>query len=329
MILSASSTRLLQHVVNKLKLEFAIKDMGPMRFFLGFDVKRDANGFFLSQEKYATEVLARAGMSNCKATGTPADVRQKASGNDGNLIDDAAWYRSMAGALQYLTLTRPDIAYAVQQVCLHMHAPRDVHLMMLKRILRYVKGTTTLGLHLHRASTLQLSAYTDADWAGCPDMRRSMSGFAVFLGNSLVSWNSKRQTTASRSSAEAEYWGVANAVAECSWLRHLLGELHCNVHGTTIAYCDNVSSVYMTRNPVHHRGTKHIKLDVHFVHEKVALGELRFLQIPSARQFADIFSKGMLSALFNDFRDSFCVGAPTATTEGGVSDLVSACLVTT
>lgn len=120
----------------------------------------------------------------------------------------------------------------------------------------------------------------------------------------------------SRSSAEAEYRGVANAVAECSWLRQLLGKLHCSVQGATIAYCDNVSSVYMARNPVHHRRTKHIELDVHFFREKVALGELRVLQIPSARQFADIFTKGLPSALFNDFRDSLCVGKPPAGTEG-------------
>lgn len=103
----------------------------------------------------------------------------------------------MAVALQYLTLTRPDIAYVVQKVCLHMQEPRDTHLMLLKRILRYIKGTTTLRLHLHRAMTLQLSAYTDVDWAGCPNMRRSTSGFSVFLGDALVSWSPKRQTMVS------------------------------------------------------------------------------------------------------------------------------------
>ena len=157
-------------------------------------------------------------MSNCKAAGTPADVRPKTSDTDGNLINDASWYRSMAGALQYLTLMRLDIAYAVQQVCLHMHAPRDAQLTLLKRILRYVKGTTSLGLRLLPAASLKLTAYTDTDWAGCPDTRHSTSGFAVFLGESLVSWSSKRQATVSRSSVEAEYRAVANAAAECIWL---------------------------------------------------------------------------------------------------------------
>jgi len=169
-----------------------------------------------------------------------------------------------------------------------------------------------LGLHLHGTTTPTLTAYTDADWAGCPDTRRSTSGFCIFLGDSLVSWSAKRQTVVSRSSAEAEYRGVANAVAECTWLRQLLRELHCDVPKATVAYCDNVSSVYMARNPVHHRRTKHIELDIHFVREKVALGELRVLQIPSDRQFADVFTKGLPTALFEDFRSSLCIGDTTA-----------------
>jgi hypothetical protein len=140
----------------------------------------------------------------------------------------------------------------------------------------------------------------------------------VFLGDSLISWSSKRQTTVLRSSAEAEYRGIANVVAECSWIRQLLGELHCFVQGATITYCDNISSVYMACNPVHHRRTKHIELDVHFVRKKVALGEVRVLQISSARQFADIFTKGLPSSLFKDFRDSLCVGSTTTTTDGGL-----------
>jgi hypothetical protein len=189
-----------------------------------------------------------------------------------------------------------------------MHAPTDCHATMLKRILRYIKGSVKHALHLHAVQTPTLTAYTDADWAGCPDTRRSTSGFAVFLGGALVSWSSKRQTTVSRSSAEAEYRGVANAVAECSWLRQLLGELKINIPKATVAYCDNVSSVYMSRNPVHHRRTKHIEIDIHFVREKVAIGELRVLQTPRAQQFADIFTKGLSSAMFNDFKASLYIG---------------------
>jgi hypothetical protein len=200
-----------------------------------------------------------------------------------------------------------------------MHAPRDVHQTMLKRVLRYVKGTTHLGVQLRVAPTATITAYSDADWAGCPDTRRSTSGFCVFLGNSIISWSSKRQTTVSRSSAEAEYRAIANAVSECSWLRRLLGELLCKVPSATVAFCDNISSVYMSRNPVHHRRTKHIELDIHFVREKVVIGELRVTHIPSARQLADVFTKGLPSTLFLDFRDSLSVTADDVATAGGVS----------
>jgi len=133
----------------------------------------------------------------------------------------------------------------------------------------------------------------------------------------LVSWSSKRQPTVSRSSAEAEYRAVANATAECIWLRQLLGELHCTVDKASVAYCDNISAVYMSANPVHHKRTKHIELDIHFVREKVALGELRVLHVPTTQQFADVMTKGLPTATFEDFRSSLCVAATTHATAGG------------
>jgi hypothetical protein len=148
-------------------------------------------------------------------------------------------------ALQYLTLTRPDIVHAVQQACLYMHAPREPHLNLVKRILRYIKGTLDLSMHLSRSSTTSLTAYSDADWAGCPDTRRSTSGYCMYLGDNLISWSSKCQTTVSRSSAEAEYRAVAHAVAECCWIRQLLTELHQPLAAATVVFCDNVSTVYM------------------------------------------------------------------------------------
>ncbi|XP_066354331.1 uncharacterized mitochondrial protein AtMg00810-like [Miscanthus floridulus] len=280
--------------------------MGPIKHFLGISVQRNNTGFYLPQAQYAADLLECAGMANCNPLATPMDTKPKSSATDGHLLSDATTYRSIAGALQYQTITHPDIAYAVQQVCLHMHAPH-VHQTMLKRILRYVKGTSNLGIQLRTATSPTIAAYSDADWAGCPDTRRSTSGFCVFLGNSLILWSSKRQTTVSRSSAEAEYRAIANAVSECSWLRHLLGELLCKVPTATVAFCDNISSVYMSKNPVHHRRTKHIELDIHFVREKVAIGELRVTHVLSVWQFADVFTKGLPSVLFFDFRESLSV----------------------
>ncbi|KAK9137599.1 hypothetical protein Sjap_008193 [Stephania japonica] len=249
-ILTASSHALRCSIMDLLSSEFAMKDLGPLNYFLGIAVTRQKGGMFLSQCKYAEEIIARAGMSSCNPSATPVNTQPKVGATSSTVFDDPTLYRSLAGALQYLTFTRPDISYAVQQVCLHMHDPRVDHMSALKRIIRYVQGTLDHGLHLYPSSFSDMVSYTDADWGGCPDTRRSTSGYCVFLGDNLVSWSSKRQPTLSRSSAEAEYRGVANAVSETCWLRNLLLELHCPIQKATLVYCDNVSAIYLSGNPV-------------------------------------------------------------------------------
>ena len=191
-ILISSSHDLRKSIMALLASEFAMKDLGPLSYFLGIAVTRHAGGLFLSQSTYASDIIARAGMASCKPSATPVDTKQKLSTSAGTPYDDPTLYRSLAGALQYLTFTRPDISYAVQQVCLHMHAPCTYHMLALKRILRYVQGTLQFGLHLYPSPVEKLISYTDADWGGCPDTRRSTSGYCVFLGDNLISWSSKR-----------------------------------------------------------------------------------------------------------------------------------------
>ncbi|XP_021757187.1 uncharacterized protein LOC110722226 [Chenopodium quinoa] len=254
---------------------------------------------------------ATSHMTNNAAT--PVDIKSKLSADAGPPFWDPTLYRSLAGSLQYLTFTRPDIAYAVQQVCLFMHDPREPHFEALKRQ-RYVQGTIDHGLHLYPTVSHRLITYTN--WGGCPDTRRSTSGYCCFLGDNLVSWSSKCQHTLSKSSAEAEYRGVANVVSEACWLRNLLLELHCPLRQATIVYCDNVSAIYLSGNPVQHQCTKHVEMDIHFVREKVALGQVRVLHVPTRYQFADIFTKGLPRDLFLEFRSSLNIRPPPATTAG-------------
>ncbi|GKB05718.1 ribonuclease H-like domain-containing protein, partial [Tanacetum coccineum] len=272
-----------------IRIVLSLTDLCSLNYFLGVSTQRTASGMFLSQSKFAVETLDRANMHKCNPCKTPVNTESKL-GPDGEPVSDPTLYRSLADALQYLTFTRPDLSYAVQQVCLYMHDPRDPHFTALKRILRYVHGTIDHGLELHVSSTAQLTAYTDADWAGCPVTRRSTSGYCVFFGDNLLSWSAKRHVTLSRSSAEAEYRGVANVVAETSWLRNLLLELHAPLSTATIVYCDNVSAVYLSTNPVQHQRTKHIEIDIHFVRDYVASGQVRVLHVPSRYQYADIFT---------------------------------------
>ncbi|KAK4354408.1 hypothetical protein RND71_026602 [Anisodus tanguticus] len=197
-----------------------------------------------------------------------------------------------------------------------MHAPREPHFTALKYITRYIKGTLDYDLHLYPSAPTRLLSYTDADWAGCPDTRRSTFGCYVFLGDNLISWSAKSQATLSRSSAEAEYRGVANVVAEICWLRNLLFELPCPLRKAFLVYCDNISAIYLSHNPVQHQRTKHIEIDIHFVREKVALGHVKVLHVPSSYQYANIFTKGLPRKLFLDFRCSLSVRPPPAPTEG-------------
>ncbi|CAM8893220.1 unnamed protein product [Rhodiola kirilowii] len=316
-ILTASDSSFLRNIISILSKEFAMTYMGSLHYFLGISVTKNHDGLLLSQEKYAYEILQKEKLSECNPSRTPVDASTKLGKDAGEQVSDPTLYRSLAGALQYLTFTRPDISYAVQQCCLFMHDPREKHFSALKRILRYIKGTASLGLQLSRSSINDLSAYSDADWAGCPDSRRSTSGYCVFLGNNLISWSSKRQPTVARSSAEAEYRAVANAVADTCWIRSLLTELNTPISSATLVFCDNVSAVYMSSNPVQHQRTKHVEIDLHFVREKVALGQVRVLHVPSTHQFADLFTKGLPYPLFNEFRSSLCVRQATDTTAGG------------
>ncbi|GJS20508.1 ribonuclease H-like domain-containing protein [Tanacetum coccineum] len=249
-ILTASSSSFLHRIIASLHSEFAMTDLGSLNYFLGISAQRSASGLFLSQSKFAEEILERAHMRNCNPCRTPVDTESKL-GSNGEPVSDPALYHSLADALQYLTFTCPDLSYVVQQVCLYMHDPRDLHFIALKRILCYVRGTLDYGLQLHVSSTTQLTAYTDADWAGCR---------------------------------------VANVVVETAWIRNLLRELHTPLFTATLVYCDNVSVVYMSANPVQHQRTKHIKIDIHFVRDFVASGQVRVLHVPSRFQYADIFT---------------------------------------
>ncbi|XP_062073631.1 uncharacterized mitochondrial protein AtMg00810-like [Humulus lupulus] len=204
-ILTASSDALQLSIMSLLNYEFAMKDLGQLSYFLGIAVTQTTHGIFLSQTKYAEEILEIAGMKGCKPCPTPVDTKGKFSVSAGKPYEDPTKYRRLAGALQYLTFTRPDISYAVQQVCLHMHDPKVEHMDALKRFLRYVHGMINYGLHLYKSKLDSLLSYTDDDWGGCPDTRRSTSSCCLFIGDNLISWSSKRQPTLSKSSAEAEY----------------------------------------------------------------------------------------------------------------------------
>ncbi|KAD6796180.1 hypothetical protein E3N88_07076 [Mikania micrantha] len=267
----------------------------------------------LSQQKYINDLLVCAGLFTAKPVPTPMSTSHTLSLGDSPPFADPVKYRQIVGALQYATLTRPDISFAVNKVCQFMHSPTENHWSAVKRILRYLKGTSNQGLLLSHKSSSQLHAYTDtafnslsafsdADWAGCPDDRRSTGGFAIYLGSNLVSWSARKQRTVSRSSTESEYKALADTVAELTWLQTLLQELRVRVQSVPTLWCDNLGATYLSANPVFHARTKHVEVDFHFVREKVAQGHLSVQFISTHDQIADVFTKPLSTDRFTLLR---------------------------
>ncbi|KAM7488098.1 hypothetical protein LguiB_025582 [Lonicera macranthoides] len=291
MIITGDDLSGISNLKKSLSRFFEMKDLGRLNYFLGLEVLSDSTGYYLSQVKYTSDVLARVGLTDSKTASTPLDTNVRLTPFDGTPLSDGTLYRQLVGSLVYLTVTRPDIAYAVHVVSQFMSAPRSTHFDAVLRILRYLKGTMFYGLHYSSRSSLVLRAYSDADWAGDPTDRRSITGYCFFLGDSLLTWRSKKQSVVSRSSTEAEYRALADTSQELIWLRRLLDELGAPQASPTTLYCDNRSAIQISHNDVFHGRTKHIEIDCHFIRQHIRSLYIRLMSVTSDDQPADLFTK--------------------------------------
>lgn len=196
---------------------------------------------------------------------SPLESTVKLKANEGALLKDPTHYRKLVGKMNFLTNTRIDIAYSVQHLSQFLQSPREPHLKAAYHVLRYLKADPCLGIFLSNSTDCSVTAYCDSNWASCPDSRKSVSGYIVLMGDSPISWKSKKQTTISLSSAEVEYRAVRKVVGELVWLERLLTELHQPCNLPVSVFCDSQATVHIARNPVFHERTKHIEVDCHFV----------------------------------------------------------------
>ncbi|KAJ9555731.1 hypothetical protein OSB04_010345 [Centaurea solstitialis] len=292
-ILAGPSQTLIDEVKIHLSNRFKLKDLGDLKYFLGLEVARSKRGIFVSQRHYALQLLKDMGLLASKPANTPMVSHLYHSTDSGKLMDDPYKYRRLIGRLLYLNFTRPDISFTVNKFSQFLASPTEVHWQAAIQLLKYVKKQPGQGIFLSAESSTQIRAFCDSDYGMCLDTRRSTTGFCVFVGDSLISWKSKRQSVVSRSSTGAEYRAMAFTTTELVWMRQLLKDFDVAVTDPTLLFCDNKSALDLASNPTFHERTKHIEIDCHYVREKVLDKTIKLLPIRSHLQLAYMFTKAL------------------------------------
>ena len=285
-----------------------------MKYFLGIEIPRGPKGLFLCQRKYALEIVEECGLLGGKPVASPIEENHKLALASGDFFNDPTQYRRLIGRLIYLTITRPELSYAVHVLSQFMQTPSIEHFQAARRVLRYIKGSPGFGILLHADSNLNVYAYCDSDWGACLLTRRSLTGYFVTLGGSPVFWKTKKQATVSRSSAKAEYRSMAVATSELVWLKSLLTSLGVFPIQVMKLFFDSQAAIHIAKNPVFHERTKHIEINCHFVRERLVNRDLVLSYLPSRQQPADIFTKALESQQFLHLRAKLGMVDPHAPT---------------
>ncbi|WJZ81726.1 hypothetical protein VitviT2T_001549 [Vitis vinifera] len=280
MIITGNDLSGIQELKDFLSQQFEMKDLGHLSYFLGLEITHSTDGLYITQAKYASDLLSQAGLTDSKNVDTPVELNAHLTPSGEKPLSNPSLYRRLVGSLVYLTVTRPDISYVVHQ------------------------GTIFHDLFYSAQSPLVLRAFSDADWAGDPTDRRSTTGYCFLLGSSLISWRSKKQTFVARSSTEAEYRALADTTSELLWLRWLLKDLGVSTSSATPLYCDNQSAIHIAHNDVFHERTKHIEIDCHFIRYHLVHGALKLFFVSSKDQLADIFTKSLPTRRTRDLIDN-------------------------
>ncbi|GAA0175604.1 transmembrane signal receptor [Lithospermum erythrorhizon] len=282
---------------------FEMTDLGCMSYFLGIETIRGNEGIFICQRKYAEEVLNRFGMIDCNSVSRPIVPSTKLNKDpDGELVDET-YFKQMVGSLMYLTATRPDLVYAVSLLSRYMVRPTTMHLQVAKRILRYLKGTQELGIYYQKGEQgNDLQAYTDSDYAGDTDDRKSTSGYVFLLSSGAVAWSSKKQPIVTLSTTKAEFIAAATCACQSVWMKKILAEIGHEQNECTQILCDNSSTIKLSKNPVMHGRSKHIDIKFHFLRDLTRNGSISLSFYGTADQITDIMTKPLKTETFQKLR---------------------------
>ncbi|GJZ96430.1 retrovirus-related pol polyprotein from transposon TNT 1-94 [Tanacetum coccineum] len=291
--------------------EFEMSMMGELNFFLGLQIKQLEDGIFFNQSKYVKEMLKKFGLEDSKPIKTPMSSETKLTRDeDGEPIDDTK-YRGMIGSLLYLTASRPDIMFSVCLCARFQEAPKTSHLEAVKRIFRYIKGTSHLGLWYPKGTGLETIVYADSDHAGDYVDRKSTSGVCTFMGCCLTSWFSKKQTALAISTTEAEYVSARKACQQALWMKQALVDYDIKLDDIPVL-CDNKGAIDLSKNPVLHSRTKHIEIRHHFLRDNVQKGNITIEKVASEDNIADILTKPLKREPFNLLRLGLGLMEPNA-----------------
>ncbi|CAL2246732.1 unnamed protein product [Prunus armeniaca] len=291
-VVGSTSDLHVQDFIHVMTSEFEMSLVGELNYFLGLQIKQSHDGIFVSQSKYAKNLVTKFGLEGAKSARTPMSTSAKIHRDLHGKSVDQTLYRSMIGSLLYLTASRPDISFSVGVCARFQSDPKESHLFAVKRIIKYVSGTSEFGLWYTYDTCVNLVGYSDADWAGCSDDRKSTSGGVFYVGNNLVAWHSKKQNSVSLSTAEAEYVAAGSCCTQLLWMRQML-EDYGLAQSCFLIYCDNMSAIDISKNPVQHSRTKHIDIRHHFIRDLVEDKILSLEFVPSEKQLADILTKAL------------------------------------
>ena len=302
-VLAGANEDHIKLVKSELSSKFDIKDLGELKYFLGITVIQDKEQglAWIGQPAYVKSLLEKFDMSDCKPVATPVDVSSKlVKATDDEVSVDQQLYQSAVGSLMYLSVcSRPDIAYAVNTLAKFSSKPTQTHWTAVKRVLRYLKGTAEYGILFKNEESKECIGYSDADWAGDHDDRKSTSGYIFKSASGAISWRSKKQECVALSTAEAEYVALSSATQEAVWLRKLATDLGNPPKEPTTVFEDNQSAIAMSKNPQFHGRAKHIDIKHHYVREQVNRGTVKLEYCSTREMTADMFTKGLN-------REQFC-----------------------